>query len=114
MIARGIRLAHRCPGGFDVNVRFVSSLTAADEEGVAPVVLKVVGALLGHLPLAYTIRIETSSGTVFQHTHPAVPDTSRAAAAPTPKPAGDTLVSAFNRITAGPRKSRIRAPRKES
>jgi hypothetical protein len=60
------------PGGFDVaimNIRFISSLTPEDEERIAPGVINALGLLLDQLPLAYTLRIETSGGKVFQHAH---------------------------------------------
>lgn len=52
-----------------MDIRFVSSLTAEDENFFAPALLKAVGALLDQLPIAYTLRIETTGSQVFQHTH---------------------------------------------
>lgn len=52
-----------------MNIRFVSSLTPEDEERLAPGVLQAIGMLLDQLPLAYTLRIETAGGRVFQHAH---------------------------------------------
>jgi hypothetical protein len=52
-----------------MEIRFISSLTAEDEELFAPAVLKAATALLDQLPLAYTIRIETTGAQVYQHTH---------------------------------------------
>jgi hypothetical protein len=52
-----------------MEIRFISSLTADDEALYAPAVLKAVSAFLDHLPIAYTLRIETSGSQVFQHTH---------------------------------------------
>jgi hypothetical protein len=52
-----------------MEIRFISSLTAEDEEVFAPAVLKAVSALLDQLPIAYTLRIETTGAQVFQHTH---------------------------------------------
>lgn len=52
-----------------MDIRFVSSLTAEDENLFAPALLKAVGALLDSLPIAYTVRIETTGAQVFQHTH---------------------------------------------
>jgi len=52
-----------------MEIRFVSSLTADDENLFAPALLKAVGALLDQLPIAYTLRIETTGAQVFQHTH---------------------------------------------
>ena len=52
-----------------MDIRFVSSLTAEDENFFAPALLKAIGALLDQLPIAYTVRIETTGAQVFQHTH---------------------------------------------
>lgn len=52
-----------------MNIRFVSSLTPDDEERVAPGVLNALRLILDTMPLAYTIRIETATGRVFQHAH---------------------------------------------
>jgi hypothetical protein len=52
-----------------MNIRFISSLTPEDEDRIAPAVLKAVGAFLDQLPIAYTLRIETSGNGVFQHAH---------------------------------------------
>jgi hypothetical protein len=52
-----------------MEIRFISSLTADDEDLFAPAVLKAVSALLDQLPIAYTIRIETTGAQVYQHTH---------------------------------------------
>jgi hypothetical protein len=54
---------------FRMDIRFVSSLTAEDENLFAPALLKAVGALLDQLPIAYTVRIETTGAQVFQHAH---------------------------------------------
>ena len=52
-----------------MEIRFVSSLTAEDENLFAPALLKAVGALLDQMPIAYTVRIETIGAQVFQHSH---------------------------------------------
>jgi hypothetical protein len=52
-----------------MEIRFISSLTAEDEDVFAPAVLKAVSAFLDQLPIAYTMRIETTGAQVFQHTH---------------------------------------------
>jgi hypothetical protein len=54
-----------------MEIRFVSSLTAEDENSFAPALLKAVSAVLDQLPIAYTLRIETMGAQVFQHTHAA-------------------------------------------
>ena len=62
-----------------MDIRFISSLTAEDENAFAPALLKAVGAILDQFPIAYTLRVETTGAQVFQHTHhsfettPAVP-----------------------------------------
>lgn len=75
-----------------MDIRFVSSLTAEDENLFAPALLKAVGALLDQLPIAYTIRIETTGSQVFQHTH---------AGLETLKPS-DTIDSIARRYASGP------------
>ena len=52
-----------------MEIRFVSSLTAEDENLFAPGLLKAIGAILDQLPIAYTVRIETTGAQVFQHTN---------------------------------------------
>jgi len=66
-----------------MDIRFVSSLTPDDENHFAPALLKAVGALLDQLPIAYTMRIETTGAQVFQHTH-ATPDDRTFGETPTP------------------------------
>ena len=61
-----------------MDIRFISSLTAEDENLFAPALLKAVGALLDQLPIAYTIRIETTGAQVFQHTHAGTEEPARA------------------------------------
>jgi hypothetical protein len=53
-----------------MNIRFVSTLTADDENQLAPGLLKAIAALLDQLPIAYTVRIETTGAQVLQHSHP--------------------------------------------
>lgn len=60
-----------------MEIRFVSSLTAEDENLFAPAVLKAISALLDQLPIAYTMRIETTGAQVFQHTHVAPEEVGR-------------------------------------
>jgi len=55
-----------------MEIRFISSLTADDENQFAPAVLKALTAVLDQLPIAYTMRIQTSGSQVFQHTHAAM------------------------------------------
>ena len=53
-----------------MDIRFVSTLTAEDENNFAPALLRAIGSLLDQLPIAYTVRIETTGAQVFQHSHP--------------------------------------------
>lgn len=53
-----------------MNIRFISTLTADDENQIAPGLLKALSALLDRFPIAYTVRIETTGAQVFQHSHP--------------------------------------------
>lgn len=66
-----------------MDIRFISSLTPDDENAFAPALLKALGAVLDQLPIAYTVRIETTGAQVYQHTHPsfetAIPSVSRVA-----------------------------------
>lgn len=58
-----------------MNIRFTSTLTAEDENHFAPALLRAIGSLLDQLPIAYTVRIETTGAQVFQHSHPAFEST---------------------------------------
>ena len=53
-----------------VNIRFTSSLTPEDENIVALSILNAVTGVLDLLPIAYTIRVETSDSQVYQHSGP--------------------------------------------
>ncbi len=51
-----------------VQIRFTSTLTAEDENRIAPVVLSGVARLLELLPIAYVLQIETTDGQVYRST----------------------------------------------
>lgn len=51
-----------------MDIHFVSTLTPEDEDMYAPTVLNAVRAILDAMPIAYTLRIETASTRVYQHT----------------------------------------------
>lgn len=55
-----------------MEIIFVSSLDAAEEERLASVLLATVNAMLIDTPLAYTLRIRTSSQKLFQQSHAGV------------------------------------------
>jgi hypothetical protein len=79
-----------------MEIRFVSSLTAEDENFFAPGLLKAIGALLDQLPIAYTIRIETTGAQVFQHTNAGPEERAKAAAAfESPSPGFATPITAY-------------------
>jgi hypothetical protein len=63
-----------------MDIRFISSLTAEDENLIAPALLKAFGPLLDQLPIVYTIRIETTGAQVFQHSHAATEEAAGAGA----------------------------------
>ena len=65
-----------------MEIRFISSLTADDENQFAPAVLKALSAVLDQLPIAYTMRIETSGSQIFQHTHVVTEETPTPATTP--------------------------------
>jgi len=73
-----------------MDIRFVSSLTAEDENLCAPALLKAVGALLDQFPIAYTVRIETSGAQVYQHSHAGAADPSAKREAPGAAAQGST------------------------
>lgn len=51
-----------------MDIHFISSLTPDDEDRLAPALLEALKPMLELMPIAYTIRIRTSSNTVYQHT----------------------------------------------
>ena len=53
-----------------MNIRFTSSLTPEDENIVALAILNAVTGVLDLLPIAYTVRIDTSDSQVYQHSGP--------------------------------------------
>jgi hypothetical protein len=65
-----------------MDIRFVSTLTADDENALAPALLAAVGSLLDRFSIPYTVRIETTGAQVFQHTHPACEQAARLASLP--------------------------------
>ena len=67
-----------------MHIRFISGLTAEEEDELAPALLQSVTTLLDRFPLAYTLRIETSGNQVYQHTQPARPTAEPAPIAPSP------------------------------
>ena len=75
LVDNGMSIAQiRC----NMDIRFVSSLTPEDESTLAPALIRAVGALLDQLPLAYTMRIETTGGQTYQHSNPSLEASSSA------------------------------------
>ncbi len=66
-----------------MNIYLTSSLTPEDEDRVASAFVRAVAAFLDLVPLAYSIRVTTSSGQVLERTHgdvePPADEASRAA-----------------------------------
>jgi hypothetical protein len=58
-----------------VNIRVISSLTDDDEDRFAPVLVKALADLLTDMPIAYTVRVETTRGRTL-HRSRAAPETS--------------------------------------
>lgn len=52
--------------GNAMDIRLVSSFTDDDEDRFALVLLKTMRELLGTFPIAYSVRVETTHGKVFQ------------------------------------------------
>src|SRR4051794_9443289 len=50
-----------------VEIRLISTLTSEDEARIAAAICAAAGPLLDHLTIAYTLRIETADGQVFEH-----------------------------------------------
>lgn len=76
-----------------MEIIFVSSLDAAEEERLASVILATVNAMLVDTSLAYTLRIRTSSQKLFQQSHAGV----LTPAEQTARSAGAALHSAMKR-----------------
>jgi hypothetical protein len=55
-----------------MEIHFISSVTVDDEARIAGALLAVASCLLDQFSVAYSVRIETSGGQVFQRTHPAL------------------------------------------
>jgi hypothetical protein len=53
-----------------MEIRFISTLTAEDENALAPALVAALGSVLDRFSLPYTVRIVTSGAQVYQHTHP--------------------------------------------
>jgi len=52
-----------------MEIVFVSSLDAVEEDRIASVILATAGALLQDSSIAYTLRIRTSSLKLYQQSH---------------------------------------------
>jgi hypothetical protein len=66
-----------------MDIRFISTLTADDENALAPALIQALGSVLDRFSLPYTVRIITSGAQVFQHTHPVCEKEARLSTAPT-------------------------------
>jgi hypothetical protein len=75
--------------GETMDIRFVSTLTAEDEERVGAALLAALVALLNELPITYALRIETTGHKVFQQTN--WHDSNAAAAPPSARPSPEQL-----------------------
>jgi hypothetical protein len=48
-----------------VNIRFISTLTAEDENHLAPGILKAVSALAEMFPIRFAVRLDTVDGRTY-------------------------------------------------
>lgn len=53
-----------------MEITLTSTLTAEDENIIAPAILKAVTNVLDHLPIAYRVRIDTADSQSYQHSGP--------------------------------------------
>ena len=53
-----------------VEITLTSTLTAEDENLIAPAILRAVTNILDHLPIAYRVRIDTSDLQCYQQAGP--------------------------------------------
>lgn len=53
-----------------MEITLTSTLTAEDENLIAPAILRAVINILDHLPIAYRVRIDTSDLQCYQHSGP--------------------------------------------
>jgi hypothetical protein len=65
-----------------MDIHFISSLNPDDEDRLAPVILAALRPMLELMPIAYTVRIRTSSNNVYQHTKAELQAPGTPAAAP--------------------------------
>ena len=69
-----------------MDIRFISTLTADDEDRVAGALLAALVALLEDLPITYALRIETAGQKVFQQTNMLQSEVATAPSAPEVEP----------------------------
>jgi hypothetical protein len=50
-----------------MQIRFISTLTAEDEDRLAEMIVDTAKALLAHSPLGYMLRVETTDAKLFEH-----------------------------------------------
>jgi hypothetical protein len=53
-----------------VEITLTSTLTAEDENIIAPAILRAVTHVLDHLPIAYRVRIDTADSQSYQQSGP--------------------------------------------
>jgi hypothetical protein len=64
-----------------MEISFISSLDADEEERLASVLIAAVSALLDASSVPYTVRIRTSGQRLFQRSHPGIATTGELAQA---------------------------------
>ncbi|HYN10058.1 MAG TPA: hypothetical protein VES67_21920 [Vicinamibacterales bacterium] len=53
-----------------MDITLTSTLTAEDENIIAPAILQALTSILDHLPIAYRVRIDTVDSQSYQHSGP--------------------------------------------
>jgi len=69
-----------------MEISFISSLDAQEEERIASVLIAAVSALLDETAVPYTVRIKTSGHRLFQRSHPGISTAADAPVLPPPSP----------------------------
>ena len=54
-----------------MEIHLISTMTAEDENRLAPAMLAAIGRVLSDLPVSYAVRIETTAGNAIHQNHTA-------------------------------------------
>jgi len=96
--------------GTTTRITFISSLTPDDEARLATSMLEAIGGLLDLLPIAYSVRVETTSGTRLERSHAPIDDEAEpVTATPEVVAANLRLLERERRRMPEPQRSRLKA-----